>query len=126
MKNLQIKIVLVCLFSLVIVSTVNCNIFNQGEKDMSPDKSTISKGMVYVAINVGRVIGNTVFTMDDDLVINNPIKRIKGSRSRSLKYDDNERMAIAFGIVALIFLIINMYFGGKIVEFLKSKGRKAG
>ena len=106
MKNLQIKIILVCLFSIVIVSTVNCNIFSQGEKEMSPDKSAISKGMVYVAINVGRVIGNTVFTMEDDLVINNPIKRIKGSRSRSMKYDDNERMAIALGIVALIFLII--------------------
>jgi hypothetical protein len=34
-------------------------------------------------------------------------------------------MAIAFGIVALIFLIINMYFGGKIVEYLKARGRKA-
>jgi len=124
MKNLHIKILLVCLFSVLIISTVHCNILSQGERDAYPDRTT-SKGMIYTAINVGRIIGNVVFTLDDDVTVSkaaNSIRRISPGYSR---YSVNDRMAIAFGIVALIFLIMNMYFGGKIVEFLRSRGRKA-
>ncbi len=37
----------------------------------------------------------------------------------------NETMAIIFGVVALIILLINFYYSSQLVDFLKSKGEKA-
>jgi len=125
MRSSQIKILVVCLFSLMITSTAFGRIGIQGERDNYPDRTGEGREIVLMAVNVGRIIGNLVFTLDDDLVINKNLNRVKSLQNKSTPFRDSRGMAIAFGIVALLFLIVNMYFGGKIVEYLKSKGRKA-
>jgi len=125
MKNSHIKILVICLFSILTASTAYSRIGFQGEKDVYPDKGGDGRDIVYMAINVGRIIGNMVFTMDDSFTIDKNIRQFKGLNNRPVPYRDSRNMAIVFGVIALLFLIINMYFGGKIVEFIRSRGRKA-
>ena len=123
MKTRPVKILLVFLISLSLGTSAYCNFFPQGEKHNYPDNNR--KEIIYTLLNVGRIIGNTVFTIDSDVELNKPAAPISRIASVNRRYSDSDKMAIGFGIIALVFLIMNMYFGGKIVEFLKARGRKA-
>ena len=61
MKTRTIKLVLVFLFTLSMGTTAYCNYFPQGEKNY-PDNN--SKEIFYTVLNVGRIIGNMVFTSE--------------------------------------------------------------
>ena len=126
MKNVNIKILLVFLLSVLVVTTAHCNFFSKGESDGQTEKSAASKDMVYAVINVGRIIGNMVFTMDEDLSISSTTSRIKafGPRSKVLQSAVVPSIIITVGIMAIVFLLINLYFSRKIIESLRQKGKR--
>ena len=122
MKTRNIKILLVFLLSVSLGTSAYCSFFPQGDKNY-PDNG--GKEVIYTVLNVGRIIGNMVLTIDSDMDVNKPVPPIAKIGSLNSRYSDNDKLAIGFGIIALLFLIMNMYYGSKIVEFLKSRGRKA-
>ncbi len=126
MKNLRIKILLVFLLSVVVVTTAHCSFFSKQERDIHPDKNGASKEMIYAAINVGRIIGNMVFTMDDDFSMSSTASGIKALRPRAkvLQSAVVPSIIIVIGIMAIVFLIINLYFSGKIFGPIKRKVKR--
>lgn len=122
MKTRSIKTIIVLLIAFSIGTSAYCNFFPQGKKDY-PENG--NREMIYTVLNVGKIIGNMVFTSDSDFDAYKPSAPVSKIGPFYSRYNDGEKMAVGFGVIALIFLIMNMYFGGKIVEFLKSRGRKA-
>jgi hypothetical protein len=125
MKNFQLKIFFTVLISMLVVSTALGKNYFLGKRDIEPGQNGDSKEVVNVAMNVGKIVGIMLLT-DENLIKGNNYGLKMGAFSlRNFSKRSNDNMAVIFGFIALILVIINFYFGSKIVEFLKSKGHKA-
>ena len=125
MKNTQLKVFFLVMFSMLVVSSALGKNYFLGKHDMEPGQGGDSKKVVNVAMNVGKIVG-VMFLTDETLIKDKSYGlKMQGYTGRGLFLRGNDQIAILFGVIGLIFLIINFYYAGKIVEFLKSRGKKA-
>ncbi len=123
MKSLVLKLALSCLFSFVVVSTVNCNILSGNIRPHIQDQDGVGKEMVYVVLNIGRIVGNMVFTIDDDLVISAPGHVMSGPEEKPTFWKNPGVSTIFFGVIVLFFLMFFMLFKGKIANLFGIKSK---
>ncbi len=123
MKSLVLKLALSCLFSFVVVSTVNCNILSRNIRPHIQDQDGVGKEMAYVVLNIGRIVGNMVFTIDDDISISTPGHVMLASEEKPTFWNNHGLIAIFFGVIGLFFLIFFMLFKGTIASLFGIKSK---
>lgn len=123
MKSLVLKLALVCLFSLVVVSTVNCNIISRNARPHIQDENGVGKEMTYVVLNIGRIVSNMVFSIDDDLLISAPGHVMLEQEEKPIFWKNPGVIAIFFGVITLFFLMFIILSKGKTASlfWIKSK-----
>ena len=125
MKNHQLKLFFLVLLTMMAISTALGKDYFLGRHDIEPGQKGENKEVVNVAMNIGKIVGIILLT-DESLIDGNSYGLNMHSLSgRSYMSRGNNGFSILFGLIGLIFLAINIYYGSKIIEFLKSRGKKA-